>query len=230
MNASPQMQALMEALAQKHGFDLSRPGATLALDLKGFDPLHITHLPNGCRSVGHFFKSQGMLVPEPHVCFFVDVQKGWIPINITQSLTGYTSYAELSEDGKTLLRYDPHGQADLADFCEQWARNLRHQRWLENAVKHPLPEGHLFELGQIVATPGALDALEKAGQTPDEFLRRHVSGKWGDLDPQDAKANNDALQEGGRLLSAYALSDGTKIWLITEWDRSCTTLLMPEEY
>lgn len=87
-----------------------------------------------------------------------------------------------------------------------------------------------FPLGQIVATPGALSALLDAGDDPANFVRRHVSGDWGDLDEHDLRQNELSLQRGFRLLSAYRLSNGTRIWLITEADRSVTTLLLPEEY
>ena len=87
----------------------------------------------------------------------------------------------------------------------------------------------LFALGQIVATPGVLEALREAGHAPDELLRRHVSGDWGDLDEHDRKENVQALRNGSRILSAYHLPDGVKIWIITEADRSSTTLLLPEE-
>jgi hypothetical protein len=87
-----------------------------------------------------------------------------------------------------------------------------------------------FQLGQIVATPGALQALARSCQTPLEFLRRHVSGDWGDLDEDDRRENEFSLNARLRLLSAYTLLDGTRIWIITEADRSATTLLLPEEY
>jgi hypothetical protein len=88
----------------------------------------------------------------------------------------------------------------------------------------------LFPFGQIVATPGALAALEKAGQQPGEFLARHGSGDWGDLDEHDRKENQLSLERGFRLLSSYFTNANEKIWLITEADRSATTLLLPEEY
>jgi hypothetical protein len=88
----------------------------------------------------------------------------------------------------------------------------------------------LFPLGQVVATPGALAALETAGQAPYEFLVRHVCGEWGDLVEEDIQENELALQEGHRLFSAYNTNDGVRIWVITEWDRSVTTLLLPLEY
>ena len=88
----------------------------------------------------------------------------------------------------------------------------------------------LFPLGQVVAIPGALEALEAAGQAPAEFLRRHVTGDWGEVPPEDAQENELSVREGFRILSAYTLATDVKIWLITEADRSVTTLLLPEEY
>jgi hypothetical protein len=86
----------------------------------------------------------------------------------------------------------------------------------------------LFQLGQIVATPGALELLES--KAPNEFIARHVSGDWGDLCDEDRQANNEALKDGSRIFSSYDLNDGQKIWVITEADRSSTTLLLPSEY
>ena len=88
----------------------------------------------------------------------------------------------------------------------------------------------LFPLGQVVATPGVLRALQEAEQPPGEFLVRHVTGDWGDLDPEDVQANAHALREGLRLLSVYHTSTGMRLYVITEWDRSVTTLLLPDEY
>ena len=88
----------------------------------------------------------------------------------------------------------------------------------------------LFDLGQLVATPGALAALEKTGQNAMEFLSRHVSGDWGELPQEDKDENQLSLTKGFRLLSSYRTSAGDKIWVITEADRSHTTLLLPDEY
>ncbi len=90
-------------------------------------------------------------------------------------------------------------------------------------------------LGQIVATPGALVALAAAGTSPSTLLSRHASGDWGDLDAHDRAANDAALHDGSRLLSAYLVAEGVKIWIITEaadddGHRAATTLLLPEEY
>ena len=87
-----------------------------------------------------------------------------------------------------------------------------------------------FELGQIVATPGALASLKKAGQQPGEFLTRHINRDWGDLDDEDRKENQYSVEHGFRLLSAYKTNAGDRLWIITEADRSVTTLLLPEEY
>jgi hypothetical protein len=87
-----------------------------------------------------------------------------------------------------------------------------------------------FSLGSIVATPGALAALDRAGDTATAFLRRHVSGDWGEVDSEDRAENERSVDSGLRLLSAYALSDGTRIWVITEADRSSTCVLLPKEY
>jgi len=87
-----------------------------------------------------------------------------------------------------------------------------------------------FRLGQTVATPGALEALGQAGQLPFHFLARHARGDWGELCPADKRANDRALREGDRLLSAYKTSTGERLWVITEADRSATTILLPSEY
>lgn len=90
--------------------------------------------------------------------------------------------------------------------------------------------GLLFPLGDLVATPGALSALENNGVVPMRLISRHMKGDWGDVPPDDAAANTDALRIGARLLSSYTLPDGARIWIITEADRSSTTLLLPDEY
>lgn len=87
-----------------------------------------------------------------------------------------------------------------------------------------------FPLGQVVATPGALDALDEVGIVPFILLHRHIQGDWGDLGDGDKEANNFAITHGNRILSAYNITDTVKIWIITEADRSSTTLLLPSEY
>lgn len=92
------------------------------------------------------------------------------------------------------------------------------------------PKTQKFAPGQILATPGVLKALEDANESALPYLQAHLSGEWGILDEEDKQANDDALKFGDRLLSAYKLKDRTKIWIITEADRSATTLLLPDEY
>jgi hypothetical protein len=92
-----------------------------------------------------------------------------------------------------------------------------------------------FPLGQIVATPAALEAIEAAGQTPDFFLDKHASGDWGEVCNGDKKLNDEALVDGGRLLSAYRTLKNERIWVITEaaddeGKRLATTILLPEQY
>lgn len=88
----------------------------------------------------------------------------------------------------------------------------------------------LFETGQIVFTPGVMDLLSKPG-TPDfrGLLMRHISGDWGDMDAEDKATNDYSVKNGERIFSAYETRFG-KVWVITEYDRSVTTLLLPEEY
>lgn len=88
----------------------------------------------------------------------------------------------------------------------------------------------LFALGQVLATPGGLALLETHQLTALPFLLRHVSGDWGHIGAEDRQANADALQYGYRLMSVYVLGKTQRLWIITEADRSSTTLLLPEEY
>jgi hypothetical protein len=87
-----------------------------------------------------------------------------------------------------------------------------------------------FVLGRTVATPGALRAMEQANQNPFEFLQRHQAGDWGELCEEDKRENEFSVRNGFRILSAYRTRNDVKIWVITEADRSVTTLLLPHEY
>ena len=90
--------------------------------------------------------------------------------------------------------------------------------------------GVRFSHGSVVATPGVLEAFRTSGDDPLAYLIRHVAGDWGDLDEHDRRENEFSLVQGFRLLSAYTLQSGVKIWIITEADRSVTTFLLPDEY
>lgn len=93
-----------------------------------------------------------------------------------------------------------------------------------------------FDLGPIVSTPGALEALKACGADALQYLRKHACGDWGDLDDADKTANGAALQTGARLMSVYTLPDGTRLWVITDAEiddnhhRQATTFLLPDEY
>ena len=89
----------------------------------------------------------------------------------------------------------------------------------------------LFELGQIVATPGALRAMEESGIYAWNLLRRHANGDWGSIPKEDLLENQRSVANGYRVLSSYPLNaQGKNVWVITEADRSSTCLLLPEEY
>ena len=114
-----------------------------------------------------------------------------------------------------------------------------------NANQHPEPPRDdtttdntngpaLFDLGRIVATPGALALLEKHGVQPDSLLRRHVRGDWRDMDPSDRAANAAAVKDGGRVFSSY-LVNKERVWVISEainedGVRHSTAILQPSEY
>jgi hypothetical protein len=99
-----------------------------------------------------------------------------------------------------------------------------------NSNTHLQPSITRIALGQTYITPGAEDALRIAGQTGIEFLRRHMSTDWGEFSDEDVRENELSIKEGFRLLSAYRTAKGQKLWIITEADRSSTTILLPSEY
>lgn len=93
-----------------------------------------------------------------------------------------------------------------------------------------------FKPGQLLITPGAMAALQEAGQEPLMFIGRHLTGDWGDVCAEDKQANDRATaheddpERRERVLSAYVTEKGSRLWIITEWDRSATTILLPSEY
>jgi hypothetical protein len=119
---------------------------------------------------------------------------------------------------------EPVQLAAMRRFLAQ--RLLTHRRKAVNAGSFQAK----FPLGQGVITIGAKEAFDRTGQNPLEFLARHAQGDWGELDPEDVAENELSLKRGFRLLSRYTLVDQTVIWIITEADRSVTTILLPGEY
>lgn len=86
----------------------------------------------------------------------------------------------------------------------------------------------LFQPGEFMATPAVLAAVPRS--VIDLALARHLSGDWGDMSDEDKRTNDRALKDGSRLFSAYQVREDTRIWIITEADRSATTVLLPEDY
>ncbi len=137
-------------------------------------------------------------------------------------------------------------EADARDFREfitspegqtEFEKRLRLEAWKVGApspeLEKPKRAERKFPLGQIVMTRGVNDLVAENTEFAKfalESLRRHASGDWGDLDPEDKKENELSLRRGFRLLSAYEKYPLPKIWIITEADRSVTTTLFPEEY
>jgi hypothetical protein len=88
-----------------------------------------------------------------------------------------------------------------------------------------------FRAGQLVMTAGVNDLVQRGALNPVPYLRRHLDGDWGDLCDDDRHQNDAALKSGeDRLFSSYRVTNDLKLWIITERDRSVTTLLLPEEY
>ena len=130
--------------------------------------------------------------------------------------------------------------------ARHFARRVREEPREAEAVKGGR---HVrFPIGKLYATPGALSALasardfgkpysvQRASEAEDRmslvlpYVRRHAWGDWGDVSAEDGRANERALQEGSRVFSAYTLATGERLWIITEADRSSTTVLLPDEY
>jgi hypothetical protein len=150
---------------------------------------------------------------------------------------GMVCQMRIVEDSRVHLRVMRHAQREairqalLPLLAEPPAVTLamawdeRTGGWISSIIRPPR-----FSLGQLVATPGALQALAAAGQSPMEFVQRHQSGDWGEVNDEDRRENEYSVQRGFRILSAYTLRTGVRMWVITEADRSATTLLLPEEY
>ena len=131
-----------------------------------------------------------------------------------------------------LLARPPAPQLDVAwdSSMQLWVSTFHEVPQTEAPRRNANERLPRFALGQVVATPGVLGALEEADQLPQEFLHRHIVGDWGELDEHDRQANERAVHGGDRIFSSYLTKKGTKLWVITEYDRSVTTLLLPSEY
>ncbi len=134
----------------------------------------------------------------------------------------------LSDRELALRHYLEFKRAHVVGWPEQWSITAEEIRFfvLKQATAPPAPAR--FSPGAVYATPGIVEKLPP--EDVSMALQRHVAGDWGDLDAHDWNANEEALRDGGRLLSAYFASNGVKFWIITEADRVSTTALLPEEY
>ena len=120
---------------------------------------------------------------------------------------------------RNIVNLDPEGREGRT-----FSAFLAVESWLH------LPEKMKFPLGATLITPGAQEALAASAESPRKFLRRHADCDWGDVGEEDRAENDKSLVDGLRLLSAYRTQAGEKLWVITEADRSATTILLPEEY
>jgi len=152
---------------------------------------------------------------------------------------GLVCQMRIAEESIPYLRVLPHPDIealrdalrplldDLPAVTLHLAWSAEHACWMSRIIEPRVP---LFSLGMVVGTQGAVDALEAAGQSPQEFLDRHAYGDWGEVPEADKEENDFSLQHGFRILSAYTTTAGERLWVITEADRSSTTLLLPDEY
>jgi hypothetical protein len=117
-----------------------------------------------------------------------------------------------------------------ATGCNRWTAKKRvtHGKDPKKGIRTRSAVSARFISGDVYSTPGAIERIP--ANEMSAALVRHLSGDWGDLDQEDKSANERALVRGGRLFSAYSIESGTKFWIITEADRSATTILLPEEY
>ncbi len=232
MKASKTMQQIITKIAQKHDLDLAAPSTYLRLEMGVYQPLVIEKTDSFKLSVAHYFEQTGILIGDPQIVFFTGYAE-WVPIAVAQVLPGYRIYAHLTPDGQKIANVDSVPQTDLAGFGNVWARNIKNQGWLDRAhlgTKVTPNTAHRFPLGRLLTTPGAIEALEVTEESSMALFARHQSGDWGDLAEEDRQENEFSVRNGLRILSAYYLSDNTKIWIITEADRSATTILLPSEY
>jgi len=117
-------------------------------------------------------------------------------------------------------------------IIHQWGKEVGVEAGKDDGIDHVDPRGDkpLFEIGEVFMTRGVEKLVKDEKATPSVLLWRHVTGSWGDLSDEEWDYNQTALAEGGQILSSYDLSATVTVWVITEWDRSVTTVLLPEEY
>lgn len=132
MKTTKVIQSLITQIAEKHGLDLSASEAHLRLEQEGYMPLVIEKIGHHQLSVAHYFRQNGDTIADPDVVFFASYAE-WVPIEI-QQVMGFQRVAKLNDDGSAIAAINLRGQADLASFVNQWARNIKAQGWLEQGV------------------------------------------------------------------------------------------------
>lgn len=134
MPTSKLMREIITKIAQKHDLDLTAELAHLRLDMHGYDRLVIEKIEKHLVSVAHYFEQNGDLMADPEIVFFTGYGE-WVPVECTQVIGGYHRYAELSPDGKDIVRANLTGQQGVAALAKMWATNLKVQGWLEYGQK-----------------------------------------------------------------------------------------------
>lgn len=157
------------------------------------------------------------------------------PVISDHTYPGWTCVSEsVASEGQSVksrfLSYSPVAKIRFEDGTEErWSlhgsASDSEKAWMPHTRKDAR-----FELGNLATTSGAVFAFREAKQSMVEFINRHVTGDWGEVDAHDANENELSVERGFRILSAYTLSTGVKFWIITEADRSVTTVLLPSEY
>lgn len=140
MTTCPKIRAVIEALAAQHGVTLTQAGSRLRLDLPGFDHLCIECLTPWCIRVAHYAEVSDGLLPEPEIVFFTANAAGWIPLEITQSLTGWLQLAPRGFTGPLRTGSRTPMFAEVIEFAETWADNLVAQGWSEKGERHVYAE------------------------------------------------------------------------------------------
>ncbi len=152
-----------------------------------------------------------------------DAKQAYLNQQSEQMLALYKN-ADITERNAIIKQIDSFLSVVPQDAKIFWLKFRRKLETLNEQTKV------LFPLGEIYLTIGAREALEEANQLPNEFLVRHQSGDWGIVCEDDKRENELSVKEGFRILSVYKTEKGEKIWVITEWDRESTTVLLPSEY
>ncbi len=132
MKTSPEIQKIITTLGHRHGIDFKHPGAYMRLEMDGFNGISIENIGTNLLSVAHYFDQEGDLVADPDVVFFTGYAE-WVPISI-QNQFCFSEAAVVHDDHTGLKGIYVQRQAELADFCWQWAKNLRAQGWLQGST------------------------------------------------------------------------------------------------